>query len=141
MNEQIMQFLNNLPEPNKIFSLEYTIDENLRTIKLPYDDSTIGVEGDKDVNIVQIRMNRYYNGIDLSTFSIYVNVSKLEEPILIENKIVKDSLILFTWNVGQELTNDHGDMYFSVSLVSDELNKTFNTTSVVLRVLESLKPD
>lgn len=141
MNEQIMQFLNNLPEPNKVFSLEYTIDENLRTIKLPYDDSTIGVEGDKDVNIVQIRMNRYYNGIDLSTFNIYVNVSKLEEPILIENKIVKDSLILFTWNVGQELTNDHGDMYFSVSLVSDELNKTFNTTSVVLRVLESLKPD
>ena len=141
MNEQIMQFLNNLPEPNKVFSLEYTIDENLRTIKLPYDDSTIGVEGDKDVNIVQIRMNRYYNGIDLSTFNIYVNVSKLEDPIFIENKIVKDSLILFTWNVGQELTNDHGDMYFSVSLVSDELNKTFNTTSVVLRVLESLKPD
>ena len=46
--------------------LSFLIDEHLRIITVPERGVVLGVEGDKDVNRVRFRMNRYYYGSDLS---------------------------------------------------------------------------
>ena len=47
--------------------LSFLIDEHLRIITVPERGVVLGVEGDKDVNRVRFRMNRYYHGSDLSS--------------------------------------------------------------------------
>ena len=61
--------------------LSFLIDEHLRIITVPERGVVLGVEGDKDVNRVRFRMNRYYHGSDLSSFQIRINYQNADGEV------------------------------------------------------------
>ena len=61
--------------------LSFIIDEHLRIITVPERGVVLGVEGDKDVNRVRFRMNRFYHGSDLSEFCIRINYQNADGDI------------------------------------------------------------
>ena len=55
--------LANMAEPNREEEeLCFVIDKDFRLISVPERGTVLGVEGDKDVNLVRFRMPRYYTG-------------------------------------------------------------------------------
>lgn len=51
----------------------FIIDNNLRQIIIPDGMNILGVTGDIEVKCVSFEMPRYYNGIDMSEFDIFVD--------------------------------------------------------------------
>ena len=84
---------------------DFVIDEDLRVIAVPERGVVLGVEGDKDVNRVRFRMNRYYRGTDISDFNIRINYQPAEGEVNyfpVAEKIVADDAIYFVWLVGAD---------------------------------------
>ena len=58
---------------NKVYNVQYLINSDLRTINIPENGYVAGVEGDKDVNVANFKISRWYNELDLSEFDIRIN--------------------------------------------------------------------
>lgn len=124
------------------------ISNDLRTINIPSSVRNLGVESDDDVLQLNFRMPRYIGTIDLSTFSIRINYinSKGDGNIYtVNNPIIDEQFIAFTWLVGPGATMYKGDTKFNVCLRKlnevDEIDKEYNTTIATLPVLEGLEVD
>lgn len=122
-----------------------TIDNNLRTMNIPDSMSILGVESDESVNRLKFRLPRYYCGIDLSEFSIYVNYlnSRTEDVYMVTDKVVNNDYIDFSWLVGRNASKDKGVTKFVLCLKKSDSSgtvvKEFNTTIHELKVLEGLE--
>ena len=94
---------------------DFVIDEDLRVIAVPECGVVLGVEGDKDVNRVHFRMNRYYRGTDISDFNIRINYQSAEGEVNyfpVTEKTVADDAIYFVWLVGADTVATKGTVYF-----------------------------
>ena len=55
--DNLDELFDGMPEPDA--GLDFVIDESKRLIAVPEDGVVLGVEGDKDVNRIRLRINRY----------------------------------------------------------------------------------
>ena len=124
---------------------DFVIDEDLRVIAVPERGVVLGVEGDKDVNRVRFRMNRYYRGTDLSDFNIRINYRPAEGEINyfpVTEKTVAENAISFVWLVGADAVATKGTVYFIARFFTAEedgsIVREFNTTLGNARALEGL---
>ena len=127
---------------------DFVIDEDLRVITVPERGVVLGVEGDKDVNRVRFRMNRYYRGTDISDFNIRINYQPAEGEVNyfpVTEKTVADDAIYFVWLVGADVVAAKGTVYFVTRFFTAEEDGTivqeFNTTLGNARTLEGLAVD
>ena len=113
-------------------------------IHTPFRGNIIGVQGDNNVNHINFKMPRYYNGIDLSTFTIkinYKNALDTTNSYFIDNLIFGTDTMTFSWLVSKEVTVLTGTVEFVVKLfntINDEINKFFSTAIAEGVVLPSI---
>lgn len=127
--------------------LQFIIDENLRTIAIPKDGVVLGVCGDKDINRVNFRMNRYYNGFDMSEFNIrinYINANGEPNYFVVSDIQVDVEYIIFTWLVEAHATRYVGEVSFCVRLFTEsegKIDSQFFSTIGKAVVLENIDVD
>lgn len=128
--------------------LSFLIDEHLRIITVPERGVVLGVEGDKDVNRVRFRMNRYYHGSDLSSFKIRINYQNADGEVnyfTVSEKTVDTDTFSFVWVVAADAVMTKGTVLFVVNCFttdsSDVVQKAYHTTLGAASVLEGLKVD
>ena len=125
----------------------FVIDKNLRTIAVP-DNFLLGVNGDADVQIIPFVCPRYFNGIDLSEFSISVtfkrNIGGYDnyDSYYPDDVVVSEDSISFNWVVGQSAFYGEGTVDASIGLeyydVGTSTAKRFGTKIITLTVADSL---
>ena len=104
----------------------------------------IGAQGDHNVNRITFKMLRYYNGIDLSTFTIKINYKNALGTInsyFVDDLIFGTDTMTFSWLVSKEVTVLTGTVEFVVKLfttLNDEINKFFSTAIAEGIVLPSI---
>ena len=123
--------------------LSFLIDEHLRIITVPERGVVLGVEGDKDVNRVRFRMNRYYHGSDLSSFQIRINYQNADGEVnyfTVSEKTVDTDTFSFVWVVAADAVMTKGTVLFVVNCFttdsSDVVQKAYHTTLGAASVLE-----
>ena len=128
--------------------LSLLIDEHLRIITVPERGVVLGVEGDKDVNRVRFRMNRYYHGSDLSSFQIRINYQNADGEVnyfTVSEKTVDTDTFSFVWVVAADAVMTKGTVLFVVNCFttdsSDVVQKAYHTTLGAASVLEGLEVD
>lgn len=128
--------------------LSFLIDEHLRIITVPERGVVLGVEGDKDVNRVRFRMNRYYHGSDLSSFQIRINYQNADGEVnyfTVSEKTVDTDTFSFVWVVAADAVMTKGTVLFVVNCFttdsSDVVQKAYHTTIGTASVLEGLEVD
>lgn len=128
--------------------LSFLIDEHLRIITVPERGVVLGVEGDKDVNRVRFRMNRYYHGSDLSSFQIRINYQNADGEVnyfTVSEKTVDTDTFSFVWVVAADAVMTKGTVLFVVNCFttdsSDVVQKAYHTTLGAASVLEGLEVD
>ena len=127
-------------------ALDFLIDEDLRIITVPERGVVLGVEGDKDVNRVRFRMNRFYNGSDLSEFQIRINYQNADGDrnyFTVLEKTVEGNAFSFIWTVAADATAAKGTVQFVVNCFTADsdgvVQKAYHTTLGVANVLEGLE--
>lgn len=128
--------------------LSFLIDEHMRIITVPERGVVLGVEGDKDVNRVRFRMNRYYHGSDLSSFQIRINYQNADGEVnyfTVSEKTVDTDTFSFVWVVAADAVMTKGTVLFVVNCFttdsSDVVQKAYHTTLGAASVLEGLEVD
>lgn len=130
-------------------NIEYLIDNELRIITVPQNGVVLGVEGDKDVNVVHFKMPRMYRGLDLGDgFNIRVNYANAKAELgyfaVVRPDVTEDS-ISFEWLLGSHALMYVGEIKFSVSLIKSSVDgrieKKFNTTLGKAQCLTGLDVD
>lgn len=128
--------------------LSFLIDEHLRIITVPERGVVLGVEGDKDVNRVRFRMNRYYHGSDLSSFQIRINYQNADGEVnyfTVSEKTVDTDTFSFVWVVAADAVMTKGTVLFVVNCFTADssgvVQKAYHTTLGAASVLEGLEVD
>ena len=130
-------------------NIEYLIDNELRIITIPQNGVVLGVEGDKDVNVVHFKMPRMYRGLDLGEgFNIRVNYANAKAELgyfaVVRPDVTEDS-ISFEWLLGSHALMYVGEIKFAVSLIKSSVDgrieKKFNTTLGKAQCLTGLDVD
>ena len=141
--------LASMAEPNREEEeLRFVIDKDFRLISVPERGKVLGVEGDKDVNLVRFQMPRYYRGTDLSDFAIEVHYDNAEDERGIAptiDKTVSGDIVRFTWVVGKDVVSSKGTVRFTVYCVKKDddgaVEQAFGTTVGTGTSLEGLGGD
>lgn len=129
---------------DKVYDGYCLIDDDLRTINIPTDREVAGVEGDKNVNVLSFRVNRWYNELDLSTFDIrinYVNANGDPNFYTVLSKDYTENSVTFDWLITADATLYKGKISFNVEFIKAntlEIEYAMNTTIATLKVLEGL---
>ena len=128
--------------------LSFLIDEHLRIITVPERGVVLGVEGDKDVNRVRFRMNRYYHGSDLSSFQIRINYQNADGEVnyfTVSEKTADTDTFSFIWVVDADAVMTKGTVLFVVNCFTADssgvVQKAYHTTLGAASVLEGLEVD
>ena len=123
------------------------INNDLRTITVPT-NFIFGVYNDKNVLSVDFEMPRYYDDIDLSTFSIQINyqaASGVGNIYEITTPVIGTDKITFEWLLDRGVFLKAGDVTFIVCLreilsgSDGTVLREFNTTVARGKVLEGLE--
>lgn len=116
--------------------MDYILDKDLRTIPTNRRSRILGVEGDKDVNSVSFRCERYYKGVDLSTFGIkisFLNANGDAGWYDVTDAVADNEYIRFTWLVSDLAVAYKGVVRFSVNfreLDGTDVKRSYNSTIV-----------
>lgn len=124
------------------------IDHDFRTIDIPANKKLLGVTSDERINYLDFKGPQYYEGSDLSTFSIrivYLN-ARGESDIYVAPEVnVVDGELQFTWEVGRHACLYSGNVQFIVQAVLTDTEgyilKKYNTRIHSLPVVEGIEPD
>lgn len=127
----------NTPDPDYMLNddeIMFTIDNDLRITS--NGESVLGVVGDANVNNINFKMSKWYNGFDLSTFEIYIayinasNVGGYYKVSPEEKCFLDDNTIGFAWLVGSKVCETAGTVTFGVklrNLAGNKITQEFNT--------------
>ena len=139
------ELLDDLPSTHTLNDpITFEIDEDLRTIKKPARGNVLGVQDDNNVNHINFKIPRYYNGIDLSTFTIKINYKNALGTInsyFVDDLMFGTDTMTFSWLVSKEVTALTGTVKFVVKLfttLNGEINKFFSTAIAEGVVLPSI---
>lgn len=143
----IEEALSNIDESEYVRdTIQFVIDENLRTIAVPQQGVIFGVVGDKNVNIAHFQMVRYYKGFDLSSFNVriyYINANDEINYYPVTDMESTEDTLKFTWLIGSNIMAYVGDVFFAVHMFVEndtEKKQVFNTTIASGKVLNGI-PD
>ena len=95
----------------------------------------IGAQGDHNVNRITFKMLRYYNGIDLSLFVIKINYTTDDGKTgfyVINDLLIGDDYMLFTWLVSSNVTVNSGKVSFVVKMVQQQSPDIYNVFSTAI---------
>jgi len=95
----------------------------------------IGAQGDHNVNRINFKMLRYYNGIDLSLFVIKINYTTDDGATgfyVINDLLIGDDYMLFTWLVSSNVTVNSGKVSFVVKMVQQQSPDIYNVFSTAI---------
>lgn len=132
-----------MSEPGEDERVILTIDENLRIVTIPSVALVIGAKGDKDVNRIWFKINRYYRGTDLNGFMpkvYYTNAAGERYYYESTDARLEEGHILFSWLIGRKAVEETGTVEFGVCmqrLSGGEVLKEFNTTIATMQCLQS----
>ena len=130
------ELLDDLPSTHTLNDpITFEIDEDLRTIKKPARGNVIGVQDDNNVNHINFKMPRYYNGVDLSTFTIKINYKNALGTInsyFVDDLMFGTDAMTFSWLISKEVTILTGTVEFVVKLFNT-LNGEINKSSLYLK--------
>lgn len=124
------------------------VDVANRKIHIPDSITHLGVESDEDVMKLLFDLPRFYGDIDLSEFEININYKNAKgggDVFKVEDIVVGEELISFSWLIGRFATAYAGNVKFSVCLKkydtgeSDGIGQEFNTQPEELPVLTGLE--
>ncbi len=102
----------------------HIVVDSSRKISVPDGLRVIAVKGDKDVETVTIDCIRYWDGNDLSDFSINIICdlpNGSEVTYIPKEKTIEYSYFSFDWVIGREFTNYPGKLRFWI--VAKKLNE------------------
>lgn len=129
----------------------FIIDNNLRQIIIPDGMNILGVAGDIEVKCVSFEMPRYYNGIDMSEFDIFVdyenakgcrNYYKVVDTKTHSSTTTQSSdNIAFTWTLESDVTAHQGTVAFAIRMVKrngTKIVKQFDTDKATGIVLDGM---
>lgn len=139
--DEILAEMSEVSEDGKVV---LTIDEDLRIITVPNVALVIGAEGDKDVNRLWFKMNRYYRGTDLSGFTPRVNYTNANGTpyfYLSDDMTVSGDSVLFSWLIADKAAEAKGTVEFGICMQKfsgEELAQEFNTTTAQMECLHSM---
>lgn len=147
--EEVLNDMSTADVVGSAANIEYLIDNELRIITVPQNGVVLGVEGDKDVNVVHFKMPRMYRGLDLGEgFNIRVNYANAKAELgyfaVVRPDVTEDS-ISFEWLLGSHALMYVGEIKFAVSLIKSSVDgrieKKFNTTLGKAQCLTGLDVD
>lgn len=146
MDALVQQFIEEVTgDPARLLDNVLVIDENLRNITVPPKAIIAGAMGDKDINWVNFKVHRYYDGTDLSEFQIrinYLNAKGDPNFYTAQNVIIKENEIYFSWLITLDAVAYPGDLQFSVCFIKyedDKVQQEFNTAATILAIPDSIK--
>ena len=129
----------------------FIIDNNLRQIIIPDGMNILGVAGDIEVKCISFEMPRYYNGIDMSEFDIFVdyenakgcrNYYKVVDTKTHSSTTTQSSdNIAFTWTLESDVTAHQGTVTFAIRMVKrngTKIVKQFDTDKATGIVLDGM---
>ena len=139
------EVLATMDTPEEAEKVILVIDENLRVVTIPSKAIVIGAKGDKDVNRIWFKMNRYYRGTDMGGFTPrvnYTNAAGKHYFYLPTDMVCEDGKNLeFSWLIGDKAAEANGSVVFSVCLRQmngDDVIKEFNSTIATVQCLVSI---
>lgn len=142
---EALQALEQIEVESEPYGSALVIDNDLRTINVP-SNFIFGVYNDKNVLSVDFEMPRYYDDIDLSSFTIQINymtASDVGNVYQVENPVIGDTSITFEWLLDRGVFLSSGDVRFIVCLrelgENGAVIREFNTTVARGAVLEGLE--
>lgn len=122
--------------------IEYcTINSVTRTITIPDSMKIAGVEYDNDTKSIYFKMDKVVQGVDMSTYNIFVNYTNASgEPdrYSVTDKQVDGDSMTFSWEISDFATAARGTINFVVCL-EDSTGKHWNTTLAQLTVLPGME--
>ena len=146
MDALVQQFIEDVTQdPQRLLDNVLVIDENLRTISVPPKAIIAGAVGDKDINWVNFKIPRYYDGTDLSEFQIrvnYLNANGDPNFYSAQNIVIKENEIYFSWLITLDAVAYPGEVQFSVCLIkyeNDKVGQEFTTAISTLEIPDSVK--
>ena len=129
----------------------FIIDTNLRRINIPDGANIFGVAGDIEVKCISFEMPRYYNGIDMSEFNIFVDYENAKGDrnyykvvdIKTNSAMTQQSSdnITFTWLLESDVTAYQGTVVFAIRMVKRDgtkIIKQFDTDTATGIVLDGM---
>ncbi len=139
------EVLATMDTPEEAEKVILVIDENLRVVTIPSKAIVIGAKGDKDVNRIWFKMNRYYRGTDMGGFTPrvnYTNAAGKHYFYLPTDMVCEDGKnLVFSWLIGDKAAEANGSVTFSVCLRQmngDDVIKEFNSTIATVQCLVSI---
>ena len=143
----IEEILNKMTDTDSIQEdIQFVIDEKFRTITVPSNGVVLGVTGDKNINVVTFKMQRFYNGFDMTDFLIRIHYTTPNNKVryyTVPDFAIYEDKILFQWLIDGNVCQDVGNVKFSVRMfkVDEEgqIVQAFNTTIASAKVLEGME--
>lgn len=136
-----------LPRDEELFE----IDANSRTIKVPTDfnKNGIGVQGDCNAEVIYFSVDRYFDLADLYQKEILIqyelpNGDKHLAATIFKTLKFQDNKVVFGWVITDDMTENAGNIKFSVRFYDRNKDKTkllysFSTLTAVVKVNASLE--
>ena len=122
--------------------IEYcTINSVARTITIPDSMKIAGVEYDNDTKSIYFKMDKVVQGVDMSTYNIFVNYTNASgdpDRYSVTDKQVDGDSMTFSWEISDFATAARGTINFVVCL-EDSTGKHWNTTLAQLTVLPGME--
>lgn len=136
-----------MSEPELDETILLTMNENTRVIAIPDEAIVIAAEGDKDVNRVQFKMNRYFRGLDLADFSARINYKTALGNYyyyIVDDLVAWGDYIVFSWLVSDHAAEADGTVEFSICMQlmsGEDVVREFNSTIAKAKCLSSVHDD
>lgn len=125
----------------------FLLDWDSRRVIASSSEPIVGVQGDKDVNVLKFQSPKLNNGLDLSTFNISIQYSNdhFGSKYIVKNVTSDDENIYFEWVLSDTVCKLSGYVKFSIIftlLNSDGVEtKRLNTKSAYIRILDGCEVD
>lgn len=146
--DELLAELDSSGEEYRNSNIKFVIDENLRTTSIPSQGIVAGVTGDKNVNRVNFKMVRWYDGTDMSLMNIRINYRNAREDYnyyTVDDITIAEDFILFTWLVDSDAVAVAGRVTFCVYAFekddSGKVVKAFKSSNNTMNVLEGIDVD
>ena len=128
------------------FERKIYVSSDFRTLTLPK-GFVLGVYNDKDSHKVCFNIPRYFNGIDLSEYTIYINSTNSfgdDDQFMVTEIEVGEGYIEFVWLVQKLMYIRSGTVTFTVCMKKSDEEGTvvseYNSTTATAEVLVGLEP-
>lgn len=125
------------------------IDLNSRAIDLPLEfQDFLSVENEHYAETVFFRVDRYFDGVDLSKMMVIVEYINAETegrifPVILKDIMSEENKMIFAWTIGAEATKMHGELRFAVRFYAVDENEpiyiyNLATLPVTVNIAESI---